>query len=103
VAATRGVPDLWHLVLAHENGVTSTASLSLAMPLDAPVVDLALYGPGGPLPLPPAHTPTSACYATMLDNLLDMLHSGRYVHRCDVTRGLHLQRLIDKAEKLALA
>ncbi len=103
LAARRGAHDLTHLVLAHENGVTSTASLSLAMPLEPPVVDLALYGPAGRLPMPAPTTPTSACYATLLDDLVGMLHSGRYGHRCDVARGLHLQRLIDKAEKLASA
>ena len=102
LAVEHGTPDLWHLVLAHENGVTSTASLSLAMPID-PVVDLALYGPGGRLPLPAPVTPTTACYRNLLDDLLGMLHSGQYAHRCDVARGLHLQRLLDKAEKLALA
>ncbi|HEY0805727.1 MAG TPA: Gfo/Idh/MocA family oxidoreductase [Pseudonocardiaceae bacterium] len=103
LAAEHGTPDLWHLVLAHENGVTSTASLSLAMAIDHQVVDLALYGPGGRLPLPAPMTPTAACYANLLDDLLNMLHSGQYTHRCDVARGLHLQRVLDKAEKLALA
>jgi predicted dehydrogenase len=103
LAARRGDHDVTHLLLAHENGVTSTASLSLAMPTDPPVVDLSLFGPGGRLTLPTPTTPTTACYANLLDDLTVMLHSGHYEHRCDVTRGLHLQRLIDKAEKLALA
>ncbi|HEX4724233.1 MAG TPA: Gfo/Idh/MocA family oxidoreductase [Pseudonocardiaceae bacterium] len=102
-AARRGAHDVTHLVLAHENGVTSTASLSLAMPMDQPVVDVSLYGEAGRFTLPAPTTPTQACYANLLTDLTDMLHSGHYEHRCDVRRGLHLQRLIDKAEKLALA
>ena len=103
LAARHGEPDLWHLVLGHENGVTSTASMSLALPLDPGVVNVSLYGTGGRLSLPAPTTPTSACYATLLDDLLDMVHSGRRAHRCDVRRGLHLQRLIDDAARLALA
>jgi predicted dehydrogenase len=101
VAARYSKPDVWHLVLAHESGATSTAALSLALPVEPAVVELVLYGAAGRLALPTRVTPTSACYATLLDDLLGMLHSGRYEHRCDVTRGLHLQRLIDKAERLA--
>jgi predicted dehydrogenase len=103
LAARHGEPDLWHLVLGHENGATSTASMSLALPLDPGVVDVSLYGTGGRLALPAPTTPTSACYAALLDDLLDMVHSGQREHRCDVHRGLHLQRLINDAERLALA
>lgn len=103
LAARRGAHDLSYLVLAHENGVTSTASLSLSLPLDRPVVDVALYGPTGRLAMPAAATTTSGCYANLLDDFLGMVHSGRHAHRCDAARGLHLQRLIDKAEKLASA
>jgi predicted dehydrogenase len=103
LAARHGAPDLWHLVLGHENGATSTASMSLALPLDPGVADVSLYGTGGRLTLPAPTTPTSACYAAMLDDLLDMVHSGQRAHRCDVHRGLHLQRLINDAERLALA
>jgi predicted dehydrogenase len=103
LAARHGEPDLWHLVLGHENGATSTASMSLALPLDPGVVNVSLYGTGGRLSLPAPTTPTAACYAALLDDLLDMVHSGHHAHRCDVHRGLHLQRLIDDAERLALA
>lgn len=103
LSARRGTPDLTHLVLAHENGVTSTASLSLAMPLDPPTVDVSIYGPTGRRTLPAPTTPTLDCYANLLTDLTAMIHSGRYEHRCDINRGLHLQRLIDKAEKLVKA
>jgi hypothetical protein len=67
------------------------------------VVDVSLYGSGGRLSLPAPTTPTAACYAALLDDLLTMVHSRQRAHRCDVHRGLHLQRLIDDAERLALA
>jgi len=102
LSARRGAPDLTHLVLAHEDGRTSTASMSLAMPLDS-VVEVSVYGSAGRSMMPTPTTPTSACYANLLSDLVDMLHSGRYEHRCDVARGLHLQRLISKAEELVLA
>jgi predicted dehydrogenase len=102
LAATLSEPDVWHLVLGHENGTTSTVAVSLALPLDPSVVDVSLFGRHGRTSLPTPVTPTSGCYAGLLDDLLDMVHSGRTDHRCDVRRGLHLQRLIDRAERLAL-
>ncbi len=37
--ATRGKRDLWHFMLGHENGATSTITISLQMPLEPTVVD----------------------------------------------------------------
>jgi predicted dehydrogenase len=102
VAATHGEPDVWHLLLAHDGGATSTASFSLALPLAEGVVEVSLYGSAGRLSLPTRATPAVDCYATMLDDLLGMIRGGRTEHPCDVRRGLHLQRLIDSAEGLAL-
>jgi predicted dehydrogenase len=103
VAATHSEPDVWHLLLAHEGGQRSTASLSLALPLDPGVVEVSIYGTAGRLSLPAPVTPTLDCYTALLDQLLDLVHSGRTEHPCDVRRGLHLQRLIDSAERLAAA
>jgi predicted dehydrogenase len=102
VAARHSASDVWQLVLAHEGGATSTAGLSLGLPVEPAVVEVVLYGAAGRLPMPKRVTSSVDCYGTLLDDLLGMLHSGQYEHRCDVARGLHLQRLIDKAERLAL-
>lgn len=103
LAASHSEPDVWHLLLAHEGDRTSTASLSMALPLNPGHVDVSLYGEAGRSTMPAPTTPAPDCYAHLLDQLLELVHSGRTDHPLDVRRGLHLQRLIDRAERLALA
>ena len=63
---------------------------------------MTLYGQAGRLSLPARATPATASYAVLLDDLLAMVRTGRTEHPLDVRRGLHLQRLIDRVERLAL-
>ncbi|HEX5402793.1 MAG TPA: Gfo/Idh/MocA family oxidoreductase [Pseudonocardiaceae bacterium] len=101
LAATHGDHDVWHALFAHESGARSTASLSLALPLEPNVVDITLYGQAGRLPLRRTSS-TADCYATMLTELVSMINTGRAEHPLDVRRGLRLQRLIEQVERLAL-
>jgi predicted dehydrogenase len=101
LAATHGEHDVWHVLFAHEGGARSTATLSIALPVEPNVVDFDLYGQAGRLSLRRT-TSTADCYANMLGELLTMIDTGRVEHPLDVRHGLHLQRLIDKVERLAL-
>lgn len=103
VAATHGEHDVWHVLLAHESGARSTASMSLALPVEPSVIDVAIYGAAGSHTLPPFTTPTSRCYANMLTELTTMIDTHRTEHPLDVRRGLHLQHVIERAERLALS
>lgn len=100
LAATHGDHDVWHVLLGHENGVTSVASISMALPVDD-AVGMTLYGKAGALPMPKVTTPAVSSYARLLDELVPLVRAGRAGHPLDVRRGLHLQRLLDKAERLA--
>ncbi|HEX3787566.1 MAG TPA: Gfo/Idh/MocA family oxidoreductase [Pseudonocardiaceae bacterium] len=101
LAAHHSRPDLWQLLLAHDQGSTSAVSLSLRVPADPSVVEVALYGPHGTFPLP--HWPTSAvdCFSTLLDQLHGLVTDQVRAHPCDVQQGLRLQRVIETAELLA--
>jgi predicted dehydrogenase len=101
LAAHRTRDDLWHLTLEHAGGATSTASLSLRLPLRPPVVEVAVYGEQGYRPLPDGTTSSQDCYTALLDEFLVLVHSGSTAHPCDVRRGLHLQRVLDAARQLA--
>ena len=101
-AATHGEHDVWQVMFAHDSGALSTATMSIGLPIEPNVVDLTLYGRAGRLSLPERTTPTSACYAALLDELAAMVGAGRTEHPLDVRHGLHLQRLIDRVERLAL-
>jgi predicted dehydrogenase len=101
LGATHGEHDVWQVLFAHESGARSTASLSLAVPVEPNVVDFTLYGQAGSLSLHRT-TSTADCYANMLNELVAMISTGRVEHPLDVRRGLHLQRVIDRVERLAL-
>jgi predicted dehydrogenase len=101
LGASHGKHDVWQVLFAHENGARSTAALSLALPVEPNVVDVTLYGQAGQLSMPKRTTPTGDCYATMLDELVAMIRTGRSEHPLDVRRGLHLQRVIERVERVA--
>jgi predicted dehydrogenase len=102
LAATHGDHDVWHVLLAHENGVRSTVSVSSALPIEK-AVGVTLYGKAGRLALPEVVTPAEHCYARLLTDLVALVRAGRPGHPLDVRHGLRLQRLIERAERLALA
>jgi predicted dehydrogenase len=95
LSAIHGEPDLWHIVLGHANGATSTASMTLGLPMRPSVTELAVYGGKGYLELPPRGAQSAQdSFTTLLDEFLSNVHSGQTEHECDVSRGLHLQRLL---------
>ncbi|GAA2988370.1 Gfo/Idh/MocA family protein [Actinokineospora diospyrosa] len=103
LAAHRGEPDIWQLVLQHEGGRTSTATLSMALPTRPTVTDLAVYGVNdlAYLELSGRATPAPDAYAQLLDEFVELVNTGQTTHRVDVTRGVHIQRVLDKALRLA--
>jgi predicted dehydrogenase len=103
LAAHHSEPDLWHLVLGHEGGATSAASLSLKLPLVPTITSIDVYGEHGHRELSGRATPARDCFAVLLDELVDMVHSGQTSHPCDVHRGLHLQRVLHAARAKAEA
>jgi predicted dehydrogenase len=100
LAAHRSPADLWHLVLAHETGATSTTSLSLRLPINPPVVETSIYGEHGLLMLSGRNASATDSFSALLDDLLTMIATGITQHACDVRRGVHLQRVIESAYRL---
>lgn len=102
LAAHRADNDLWHLILGHENGVTSSATLSMRLATRPTVVDFSVYGAHGYRALGGRQTSAQQAYTAMLDDFVAMVHSGVHTHPCDAQRGLHLQTILDQAlRKLA--
>jgi predicted dehydrogenase len=101
LAAHRTPSDLWQLMFEHDSGATSTATLSLHLPIQPTVVEVAVYGKHGYRALGRRPGTTSDSYASLLDDFAAMVTSGITEHPCDVHRGLHLQRVIDEARRLA--
>jgi predicted dehydrogenase len=101
VAARQSPGDLWHLMLAHEGGVVSTATLSLRLPVQPTVVEVAVWGEHGYRTLGRKPGSAQESYTALLDDFAAMIASGTTAHPCDVRRGLHLQGLIERARELA--
>ncbi|KAA9161111.1 Gfo/Idh/MocA family oxidoreductase [Amycolatopsis acidicola] len=102
VAAHRTPRDLWQLVFAHEGGATSTATLSINLPVQPTVADLAVFGEHGFRSLARQPVPGVERYTSLLDDFAAMIATGTTEHPCDVRRGLHLQRILDSALSLAM-
>lgn len=100
-AAHRGEPDLWHLVLGHSGGATSTVSMSLKLPLLPTVISLDVYGDHGSSGFGGRSTSPLASFGVLLDELTELIASGRTDHPLGVQRGVHLQRVLHQARLLA--
>jgi predicted dehydrogenase len=94
LAAYRGEPDLWQIMLSHATGAISTASMSLRLPVRPSIAEASVFGVHGYLELPQRVDSAQDCFHRLLDDFTSMVHNGQTEHRCDVSRGLHIQRLI---------
>jgi predicted dehydrogenase len=99
VTARAGRADITHLVLSHENGATSTATVTLSAPSSAAFAGLYLWGQAGrstapvetPLPVPPLRT--------ALTELAANARSGQTSHPCDVRFGRAIGRVLAEAQR----
>jgi len=98
VTAAGGRGDLVHLILEHEGGATSTATLTLDAPGAAITVETALWGPSGLSTLPREGGEPKDAYATALEDLMANVRAGRREHPCDVHFGGDVVRVLAEAE-----
>lgn len=98
VTAVRGEPDLTHLVLRHDSGVTSTASLSLSAPAAGARVGATFLGDSGKAKLPPGVDTSVTSFTAAVDALLEAARTGQ-PHACDVRFGLRLTEILADAER----
>lgn len=97
LAAHRTDGDLWTVLLEHEGGITSTAVLTLRLPIMPTVVELAVFGEHGFRCVNQRPGTPQDSYTALLDDFAALIASGTREHPCDVQRGLHIQRVIDQA------
>jgi hypothetical protein len=93
--------DLWHLILAHEGGATSTATMSMRTPVNPTIAEMAVYGAHGHRVFGRPLGAGVDRYALLLDDLTGMIANGSTTHPCDVRRGLHIQRVLTRAREVA--
>jgi predicted dehydrogenase len=102
VTADAGRPDITHLILHHEGGATSTATVTLSAPPAAARVDLYLWGESGWSAAPMGERDTVAALRVALTELADNARSGRTEHPCDVRFGREVVRILAEAERQTL-
>ena len=68
--------------------------MSLRLPLRPPINEVSVYGQHGHRQLPTRTESAQDSFHTLLDEFLAMVHSGQTEHGCDVSRGLHIQKLL---------
>jgi predicted dehydrogenase len=98
LTAVRGDGDLVTLVISHESGVTSTASLTLFAPPAAAGFEAAVWGDVGvsPMPVRPDRSP-SDLLAIAAQELVESARSGE-PHEVDVAFGARIVELLASAQ-----
>ncbi|MPZ84805.1 MAG: gfo/Idh/MocA family oxidoreductase [Actinophytocola sp.] len=84
---------VWHILLGHEGGLTSAATLTMHTPAAPPINDFAVFGAHGYRALD-ATGDARVRYAALLNDFVSMVHNDITTHPCDIRRGLHIQRLL---------
>jgi predicted dehydrogenase len=99
VTARAGRADITHLVLGHENGATSTATVTLSAPSSAAFADLYLWGPAGRSAAPVETEQPVTPLRTALTELAANARSGQAGHPCDVRFGREVGRVLAEAQR----
>jgi predicted dehydrogenase len=86
-------PDLWHIMLGHDGGRLSTATLSMHTPTNPAILDFAVHGPHGFRPFDASGDATDR-YAVLLDDFVRHVEANTTEQPLNVRRGLHIQRLL---------
>jgi len=99
VTADAGRGDLTHLVLHHQGGATSTATVTQGAPEAADGFDLEVWGARGRSAVPQlAADPVPALQAALAD-LVAAARSGNRSHPCDVRFGRDVTHVLAQAQR----
>jgi predicted dehydrogenase len=99
VTAQAGLADVTHLILRHEGGVTSTATVTLAAPESAEFNELFMWGRAGRSAAPTAVPDPVTPLRTALAELAANARSGQVRHPCDARFGRDVVRVLADAER----
>ncbi|HEY6279585.1 MAG TPA: gfo/Idh/MocA family oxidoreductase, partial [Streptosporangiaceae bacterium] len=98
VTARAGLADITHLILRHENGATSTATVTLNAPLSDDFTELYVWGQAG-RSAAPAQTPDPVTpLRTALTELAANARAGQASHPCDVRFGRDITHVLAAAQ-----
>ena len=99
LVAEPGGTHTTHLVIHHEGGATSTASLTLSAPDAADGFTMQLWGPRGRSELPIDDVDSRAALTVAVQELVRLVASGEREHRADLSTGRTVLALIAEAQR----
>ena len=99
VTAQAGLADVTHLILRHEGGATSTATVTLDAPESAEFNELFLWGRAGRSAAPTAVPDPVTPLRTALAELAANARSGQVRHPCDARFGRDVVHVLADAER----
>ncbi|MFC0503183.1 Gfo/Idh/MocA family protein [Micromonospora costi] len=98
VTAVDGPSGIVHLLLTHDGGATSSASLTLDAPTEAMTREFVFYGENGIESVPAAQNGPATAFTVAIDQLLEEVEAGTRDHRCDVRFGREVVAVLSAAE-----
>jgi hypothetical protein len=99
VTAEAGLGDVTHLVLHHEDRVTSTVTVTLNVPMSAGLAEFYLWGEAGRSVAPVETAQPVVALRTALTELAANARSGQVSHPCDVQFGRDIGRVLADAQR----
>jgi predicted dehydrogenase len=99
VTAQAGLADVTHLILRHDDGVTSTATVTLSAPASAELIDLFLWGQAGRTAAPAPAADPVVPLRTALGELAANARSGQVSHPCDARFGRDVVHILADAQR----
>lgn len=99
VTVVPGPRGLVHLVLTHDTGATSTASLTLSATADSARTAVTLWGPAGLSEMPASDTSVVEALGTALSELREQAGSPAPSNPCDVFFGRAVVDVLAEAER----
>jgi predicted dehydrogenase len=99
VTAQAGLADITHLILRHESGATSTATVTLSAPESAELTDLFLWGQPGRTAAPAQASDPVIPLRTALAELAANARAGQVSHPCDARFGRDVVHILADAQR----
>jgi predicted dehydrogenase len=99
VLAESGPADVAHLIMHHDGGATSTATLTLSAPPSVDGLDLSLWGRSGRSEAPVHGGDAIAALRVALGELAQNVRSGNLSHPCDVHFGRGVTSILADAQR----
>jgi predicted dehydrogenase len=98
VSAISGADDVTHLVLRHEGGATSTATVTLSAPPAASGNNLVVWGEAGRSVMPATPVDPVEALSLAAAELVTSAETGERAHPCDVRFGRDVVRVLAQAQ-----